>query len=189
MITIVIPEQHHRYFDENNEEFYTIDVEETTLKLEHSLLSLKKWEENWKKPFLDEQEKSYEEILDYVRCMTLNEVRDMDVYRHIPQNLFDSIIDYVKEQRTATWFSGNQLQGVRRSRREKVTAEIIYYWMVSLGIPFEAQTWHLSQLLTLIRVLNIKNSGDTGKKVSKKQAARDRAKLNAQRRAMYNSKG
>lgn len=187
MIEIVIPEQHYEIFDENKEEFLPpVNIKETKIQLEHSLISLKKWEQKWHKPFLQETEKTYEEIIDYIRCMTLNHGVDPEVYNWIPENIINDIISYIKDPMTATWFN-NTLVGAQKNHREVITAEIIYYWMIALSIPVEFQKWHLNQLLTLIKVVNIKNSGD--KKKDKKTAARERAELNKLRREKYKSRG
>lgn len=179
MLTINIPDS--EYFDEKTNEF--IVIKGGTVNLEHSLLSLSKWESKWHKPFLSSTQKSDAEILDYVRCMTLNEM-DPRAYSNIPLSVCNEINEYINNPMTATWFSDNKNSP---PNREVITSEIVYYWMVSLQIPFECETWHLNRLLTLIRVCNIKNSPST--KMSKKDIySRNRA-LNAARRKQINSKG
>lgn len=188
MFDVVIPSQHYEFFDEGNEEFVTVDIKETHFQIEHSLISLKKWEQKWHKPFLDKsKELTNEELVDYIRCMTLTHGVDSDVYNWIPQDVMEKIIEYIRDPMTATWFKDDGLVGGQKNSREIVTAEIIYYWMISLGIPVEFQKWHLNQLLTLIKVVNIKNGKP--QKVDKKTAARERAALNAKRRAAMKSKG
>lgn len=189
MLEIVIPEQHYELFDEEKEEFLPpIDIKETKIQLEHSLISLKKWEQKWHKPFLSKAEKlTYEELSDYVRCMTLNHGIDPEVYHWIPKNVIEDIVNYIKDSMTATWFRDDKLVGAQKNSREVVTAEIIYYWMITLNIPVEFQKWHLNQLLTLIKVVNIKNGKE--KKKDPKIAAKERAALNAKRRAELKSKG
>lgn len=184
MLKINIPEIQDLYV---NNQF--INVPATTLELEHSLVSVHLWESKWHKPFLDNNDKSYEEIIDYVRCMTVfpEDVNPI-VYRSLDQNAIKTIIDYINEPMTATWFSGDKNSKVKgRNRREKVTAELIYYWMIASGIPYECREWHLNQLLTLIQVVSVKNGPE--KKVSKREAAMQRKALNEARRAKYNSKG
>lgn len=188
MLEIIIPEKHIRVFNEIKEEFEYIDVNETKLELEHSLVSVAKWEQKWRKAFLGEDEKTYEEIMDYIRCMTLNGPISQVVYKNISPDLLNQIIDYIKDPMTATTITSmSSMDNTLGVNIKRVTAEIIYYWMISLNIPFECQHWHLNTLLMLIRVINVKNGKQT--KVPKKDAARERARLNAQRRAMYNSKG
>lgn len=194
MIEIVIPEYHyheHDRFDDQNEEFLPdidVDIEETRIQLEHSLLSLKKWEQKWHKPFLRDDKKTYEEIIDYIRCMTLTHGVKPDVYNHIPEEVVEQIVKYIEDPMTATWFKDDGgLVGAQKSSREIITAEIIYYWMITLNIPVEFQKWHLKQLLTLIKVVNIKNQKP--KKVDEQAAARERAALNAKRKKQYNSNG
>ncbi len=187
MLEITIPEQHYEFFDESKEEFLPpVDVKETKIQIEHSLISLKKWEQKWHKPFLSEDEKTYEEIIDYVRCMTLNHGIDPNVYNYIPKNVIEDIIEYIKEPMTATWFK-DDLSSSTRSSREAITAEIIYYWMIALSIPIEFEKWHLNQLFTLIKVVNIKNGKQT--KMDPRTAAKERAALNKIRREKYKSKG
>lgn len=174
-----------KLFNEEKEIF--IHVEKTTLQLEHSLISLRKWEEKWHKPFLMKEDKTVEEILDYFRCMTLNQKKvDPNVYLAISNSSINEIVDYIKDPMSATTFN-DSLIGAQKSSREIVTAEIIYYWMVTYNIPVEFQKWHLNQLLSLIKVVSIKNSPT--KKMSKREAAQQRAALNKARRAKYNSKG
>lgn len=189
MIEIVIPEQHYELFDERTEEFLpSVDIKETKLQLEHSLISIKKWEQKWHKPFLKKgEDKTYEEFSDYIRCMTLTYGVDPEVYKWIPKNVMETVTEYIEDPMTATWFRDDALIGAQKNSREIVTAEIIYYWMITLNIPVEFQKWHLNQLLTLIKVVNIKNGKP--KKVDKRKAAQERAALNKLRREQYNSKG
>lgn len=174
-------------WDPNIEEF--VDVKGATLILEHSLISLQKWEAKWHKPYLNDKNKTPEETVDYIRCMTTktipNEIDDR-IYNYIPENMVMEIVDYINDPMTATKFSNGGPGGGKPSR-EKITAEIIYYWMIALSIPMEYRKWHLNQLLTLIRVCEIKQS--PGKKMGKQElAARNRA-LNAQRRAALHTHG
>lgn len=188
MLEIIIPEQHYEFYDEKKEEFLPpIDIKETKLQLEHSLLSLKKWESKTHKPFLKDKEKTYDELSYYIQCMTLTHNVDPEVYHWIPENVINQVIEYINDPMTATWFSNNTFVGAQTTKRQTVTAEIIYYWMISLNIPVEFQKWHLNQLLTLIKVVNVSNKPP--EKVDKRAAARERAALNRQRREMYNSKG
>ena len=179
MLTIVIPETEE--FDPSTGTFFVYKKE--TLLLEHSLVSLSKWESKWKKPFLSEDDKTPEETLDYIRCMTVNTV-DPSVYRRIPVSAIKKINEYISDPMTATTFSEDPNQ---RRNREIITAEIIYYWMVALEIPFECQKWHLNRLITLIRVCNIKNA--PSKNMSKGEIYRQNTALNAARRKMHGTKG
>lgn len=188
MLEIVIPKQHYELFDEKTEQFLpTIDVPETTIQIEHSLISLKKWEQKWHKPFLRDEEKTYEELSDYIRCMTLTHGVNPEVYKWIPKDVIDKVVEYIKDPMSATTIKERNIVSSQMNSREGITAEIIYYWMIALSIPVEFQKWHLNQLLTLIKVVNIKNRKP--EKMDRKTAARERAALNAQRRAKHNSKG
>lgn len=176
MISIVIPAA--EYFDEKNGEFHSI--KETRLQLEHSLVSVSKWESKWCKPFLGKEDKTPEECTDYVRCMTVTQNVDPTVYRFLTRQNFKQINAYIEAPMTATTFNDREN---KRFGREVITAEIIYYWMIALNIPFECQKWHLNKLLTLVRVCNIKNAPQ--KKMSKREIMeRNRALNNARRSSM-----
>lgn len=180
MLSIVIPGD--ELFNEETSEFTYL--KDTKLQLEHSLVSLSKWESKWKKPFLTKEPKTSEEILDYIKDMTITQNVDPEVYKHIPEDVFAQIDNYIHAELTATWFSDNK--NTPRSR-EVITAELIYYWMIAQNIPFECQKWHLSRLLTLIKVCNIKNQPP--KKMGRKESLHSRAALNAARRQAMNTKG
>ena len=140
-------------FDEEKEEFITIP--EQTIKLEHSLVSLSKWESKWCKPFLSKEDKSYEETIDYIKCMTLTQNVNPIIYGLIDRDSMKQITKYIEAPMTATTFYDDKNS---KHSREIVTAELIYYWMISLQIPFECQKWHLNRLLTLIKVCSIKKN-------------------------------
>lgn len=169
-------------FDEESGEF--VSAESYVLELEHSLYSLSKWESKWHKPFLDNKGMTDEEATDYIKCMTINKDVDESIYYRLTAKNVEQINEYIVEPMTATTFSDNK---GGKGGREIITAELIYYWMVALQIPFECQYWHLGRLLTLIRVCNIKNAPP--KKRGKQDIMRQNAALNAQRRAKLNSKG
>ena len=169
-------------FDEEKEEFITIP--EQTIKLEHSLVSLSKWESKWCKPFLSKEDKSYEETIDYIKCMTLTQNVNPIVYGLIDRDSMKQITKYIEAPMTATTFYDDKKS---KHNREIVTAELIYYWMISLQIPFECQKWHLNRLLTLIKVCSIKN--EPPKKMSTRDVMSRNAALNAARRKRLNTKG
>lgn len=181
MLTVVIPETEE--FDPKTNSFYIRKRE--VLTLEHSLVSLAKWESKWKKPFLSDKNTTLEETLDYIRCMTITQNVDPSVYHRLPASVIKQINDYITDPMTATTFSEDQ---TKRPSREIITAEIIYYWMVALQIPFECQKWHLNRLITLIRVCNIKNDPDK-KKMSRRDIYKQNAALNAARRKVLGTKG
>jgi hypothetical protein len=172
------------YNEETNEFIYTTVAKEQTLQLEHSLVSLSKWESKWCKPFLSKREKTTEEILDYIKYMTLTQNVKPDIYDRLTEENIDQINKYIDAPMTATTFSKESTKG---GAQEIVTAELIYYWMIALNIPFECQKWHLNRLLTLVKVCNIKNSPP--KKMSKRETASRYAKLNAARRKQHNTRG
>lgn len=169
-------------WDEAKQEF--IYTKEQTLELEHSLVSLSKWESKWCKPFLSNTEKTYEETMDYIKCMTLTKNVSQEVYTCLTNSNIDEVKEYISDPMTATYFSeGKNGKG----GREIVTAELIYYWMISLNIPFECQKWHLNRLIALIKVCDIKNQPP--KKRSRREIMSRNAALNAARRKQLNTKG
>ena len=180
MLQITIPGR--EYYDEVKEEF--VNTKEQTLQLEHSLVSLSKWESKWCKVFLSKQEKTNEETLDYIKCMTLTQNVNPEIYKYLTEENIEQINSYIEAPMTATYFSKDEKGG---QSREQITSELIYYWMISLNIPFECQKWHLNRLLTLIRVCNIKNQPP--KKMSKSALMSRNAKLNAARRKQLHTKG
>lgn len=169
-------------WDSEKEIFYYTDP--SKLVLEHSLISISKWESKWNKPFLSKDEKTSEEMIDYVKCMIVNRADPM-VCNCLTTDNYKQINDYIAAPMTATTFRENG--GAPRGNREIMTAEVIYFYMISFGIPFECEKWHINRLLTLIRVCSIKNS--PRKKMSKSAAAKQQRALNAQRRAKSHSKG
>ena len=180
MLQITIPGI--ELWDESREIF--TQTKEQTLQLEHSLVSLSKWESKWGKAFLSKQEKTYEETIDYIKCMTITQNVDPNVYNHLSKSIIDKITEYIEAPMTATYFSKEQSSG---NSREQVTSELIYYWMIALNMPFECQKSHLNRLLTLIRVCNIKNQPP--KKMSKRAIMSRNAALNAARRKQLNTRG
>ena len=172
-------------FDDETQEFITV-CEETTLQLEHSLVSLSKWEAKWHKAFLSKNDKTFEETIDYVRCMTLNENVRPEVYDNLSSENIDQINRYIEEPMTATVITeepGNN----KKTNNEVTTAELIYYWMIAHNIPFECKHWHLNSLITLIRVCNVKNAPP--KKRSKKDIMSRNTALNAARRKRMGTRG
>lgn len=181
MLTIEVPISPEGW-DEVKEEF--VEAKTQTLQLEHSLVSLSKWESKWNKSFLSNKEKTYEETKDYIRCMTITQNVDPEVYNCLRNSDIDKVNQYIQAPMTATTFMEDKSG---KGNREVITSELIYYWMIALNIPFECQKWHLNRLLTLIRVCNIKNTPP--KKRSKRDIMNQNAALNAARRKRLNSKG
>ena len=180
MLQITIPAVEQ--WDEVNQEF--VNLKEQTLQLEHSLVSISKWESKWNKAFLSSKEKSVEETIDYVRCMTLTKNVKPEIYNFLTADNLSEINRYIDAPMTATYFMEDESKS---GGRETITSELIYYWMIALNIPFECQKWHLNRLLTLVKVCNIKNAPP--KRKSKQDIMRRNAKLNADRRKKMHSKG
>ena len=182
MLTITIPET--KYFDERTDEFKTFEAR--TVTLEHSLVSVSKWESKWKLPFLNEDKakpKTQEMMLDYIRCMSLDKNYKTEWGYFIPASLFQSIQDYIDDPMTATTVRDRR----KTPSRKIITSEVIYCWMIQLGIPSEYEKWHLNRLLTLIKVCSIE--GTSGEKMSKQETLAMYKSLNASRRARSGSRG
>lgn len=149
-----------------------------TLRLEHSLKAIQAWESKWKVSFIDGGEKTSEQVLDYIRCMSDRKLTDEELSR-LDSGSINRITSYISDSMTATTFRDSTPSG---ARREKITAEIVYYWMLVHQIPMECANWHINQLLTLIRVANVKSQKQS--KVSERDVLQDYAAINAKRRAM-----
>lgn len=180
MLTIIVPGTD--MFDDAKQEFFTSPA--VTLELEHSLFSLSKWESKWEIPFLGGTEKTTEQTLDYIRVMTISPDVPAEVYDRLTSTNLQAINEYINAKMTATWFK--EAPGPK-NRGEAITAEIIYYWLVSHTIPFECQHWHLNRLITLIKVCNEKNAPK--KKMSRRELLAQQRQLNAERRANLNTSG
>lgn len=180
MLQLTIPAT--ELWDEANEMF--LYSEEQTLNLEHSLVSLSKWEMKYHKPFLTKEEKTIEETIYYVKCMTLNENVDELVYNLLTNEHLKKINEYIEDPMSAT-----TIKEMQRGKRngEQVTNEVIYYWMTALNIPVEYENWHLNRLFTMIRVCNAKNQPP--KKMGRRDVMSQNRALNAARRQQYNTKG
>ena len=198
MLKIHIPEVED-YDDERNNEF--INIKACDLVLEHSLISISEWEARWHKPFLTTKEKTNEEILDYIRCMVMRrDANNVDprIFEFIPEEELKRIQEYIEDDHTATCFkkSVSELQGRRPEKKEVLTSEVIYYYMIALGIPKDFEKWHLGRLQTLIKVCNEKNKEQDPKYKNKQLTTKDQARLaadyhalNQKRRAALNTKG
>lgn len=181
MLTVMIPP--NELFNESTKEFIPVASQE--LQLEHSLISLSKWESIHTIPFLAKGKKTEEQTIDYIKCMTITKGVDPLVYQCIPDSVLEQITKYIEAPMSATTFGWEPKDsGVP----ETITAELIYYWMVAFTIPFDpCQKWHLNKLLTLIRVCNVKNAPD--KKQSHSDMVAERRRLNAERKHKYGTKG
>lgn len=181
MLTVTIPES--EIFDPKDETFYT--TKKVQLSLEHSLVSISKWEAKHCKPFLTDASKTEEEILDYIKCMTLNQNVDADTYKCIPANILLQIKQYIESPMTATTISG----GKQTSKKQIMTSELLYYYMIAYQIPFECQKWHLNRLMTLIRICDAKNQDPKKNKMKVNDVMKQNASLNAARKKALGTKG
>lgn len=170
------------FFNEETEEFVVVDA--TIIDLEHSLVSLSKWEAKHEKAFLGRTEKTNEELFDYLKCMILNKDIDPDIILNASKHNFEEIQKYIESNQSALKF--DSVPG-RSGVGEAITSELIYYWMIAYNIPFECERWHLNRLFSLIRVCSIKNSPK--KKMTKQELAKRNRELNAKRRAELGTQG
>lgn len=181
MITLRIKAGQH--WDSENEVF--VNVPETEIRLEHSLRAVSKWESRHCKPFLGRREWTAGETLDYIRCMCMDEGANPAVFLSLSREQIEAVQKYIDLPMTATWFSNRNQQSANRG--SAVTSELIYFWMTSYGIDWQAQDWHLNRLMTLIQVCSEKNK--PAKKMPKNQAAARQRALNAARRRKYHTGG
>lgn len=182
MLRITIPPG--EMYDECKNEFYSLD-KPVTITLEHSLVSLSKWESKWKKPFISKSEdRTIEETIDYIKCMTITQNVNEDAYKFLTNENINAVNSYISDTMTATKIYSDKKE---RNSRKAITSELIYYWMISLNIPFECQKWHLNRLLMLIEVCNAENQPP--KKRSNKEVMSEYAAINAARRKKLNTKG
>lgn len=185
MLQIVIPGVEREEWDEQKDEFvYHTLTKPQVLHLEHSLIALSKWESKWCRSFLSKEEKTKEEIVDYIRFMTLDKSIESSVYDRLSEGNLKDVMNYIEAPMTATTFPKSN---DRSGRKRRITSELIYYWMIACGIPFECERWHLNRLLTLIRVCNTENA--PSKKINAREAAMRYAQLNAARKKQWHTKG
>lgn len=181
MLKLQIEQVEH--YDEENQVFVMMGGR--TVELEHSLLSLSKWESKHQKPFLGQESKTTNEILDYIRCMILSPDILENVVESLQQVHLDAINDYINSKESATTFGIMPEQN--KGRGEVITSELIYYWMVAFNIPFECETWHINRLFSLVRICNIKSQKP--KKMNRQEIAQQNRALNEQRRKQLNTSG
>lgn len=183
MLTITVP-KNELYDSRTNRFIYT---KETTLKLEHSLVSISKWESHWHKAFLKKGNKTNEEVIDYIKCMTITQNVDPNVYRSFTQDNMKDIQDYISDPMTATVIHEMASSKEGPISSETPTSELIYYWMIQFGVPSKYEKWHINKLLTLLKVCQIKSQPN--KSISQTQLLQRNAEINAMRRAKLGSKG
>ena len=180
MLELVIPS--HEFFDEGKSEF--IIKKGKTIQVEHSLVSVSKWEAKWQTQFLTKREKTIEETIDYIKCMCITQNVPEEVFDNLTNENIDTITKYIAAPMTATSFNDNKKEN---QSRETITSEILYYWMISYNIPIKCEKWHLNRLIALIRVCDFKNAPP--KKMSKSEIMRRNKELNEQRKKQYNTNG
>lgn len=180
MLQVVIPAR--EYFDSSKNEF--VYLAEQKLTLEHSLISISKWESKWKKPFLDDKrEKTREESVDYIRCMSVGKPIDNLAIQWVPQSVINQINEYISDPMTATWFNEQN----KRPGRQVVTSELVYYWMIAFHVPMECEKWHFNRLLTLIKICELKNAPK--KRMKRKDVHAQYMALNAARKKQLEASG
>jgi len=180
MLRIIVPGI--ELYDEVREEF--TNAEGFVLELEHSLVSLSKWESLYEKPFLSKEKHTDQEVIDYIRAMILNDNYPEEVIERISKENFEQVHAYIDAKMTATWFTENKNEP---KSREIITAELIYYWMIKLNIPIEFERWHLNRLFTLIKVFNLKDGKQ--RKMSRSEILARNREINAQRKSDFGTSG
>lgn len=178
MLEIIIPST--ELYDNSKNEF--IYIQEQKIELEHSLVSLSKWESKWHIPFFKKKEKTIEEIVDYIRCMTLTPEVPYEIYNFITPEIINEVTKYIDDSMTATTFHDNKKDRTKKRNDKTITSEVIYYYMTLYNIPIECQDWHLNRLLTLIQVCSVNNNP---KKMSKKDILAQNRSINAARRKKH----
>lgn len=181
MLEITIPRT--EYFDSEKQEFGYYDAQ--TLKFEHSLISISKWESKWTKPFLTKEEKTQKEIMSYIQCMCITPVSDKSIFSRLTAANQQEIVDYISAPMTATWFN----EPKNSSNKKITTSEVIYAQMIGFGIPVEFEKWHINRLLTLIKVCDIMFNDDSKNKMSEQEIYQSNRELNEARRKKYNTTG
>ncbi len=163
----------------------TDDSDAVELKLEHSLVSLSKWESIHEKAFFGREEKTFEDTVSYVEQMILTENPPVKFVERLTKDDFEKIAEYINGKHSATWF---REEAPTRAPSEVITSELIYYWMIQFQIPFKpVDEWNLSRLMTLIKIAGVKQSKP--KKMSRHSLAEQYRQLNAQRREQYGTAG
>lgn len=179
MLRIIVPGE--EFWDEVTETFSTVN--DQVIELQHSLLSVSKWESKYQIPFLSTEDKTTEQIYDYIRCMSMTPI-DEEVFTRLTAAELSQVNDHVDSPESATTFG---TMPDRKGRGETITSELMYYWMVAFEIPFECEKWHLNRLFALIRICNIKNSPP--EKRSRHQVAQQNREINAKRREALQTNG
>jgi hypothetical protein len=189
MLELTIPAQ-DQVWDSEKQEFSS--HRGATIRLEHSLISISKWESKYHKPFLEEVEMTMDELNYYIKCMTLTQSVPDEIYNYLTEENYMAIKDYIADPMTATSFYDNT-PGKKGPgpRKQIVTSELIYYWMIAQNIPLECEKWHLNRLMTLIKICSIKNAEANGKspKMSRREILQSNAELNRKRREAMHTKG
>ena len=180
MLKLTIPA--HEFWDDASQSF--VYTKETVLSLEHSLISVSKWESIWHRPFLTDEKRTYAETISYIKCMTITQNVDPIIYTLISNEHITQVLDYISDRMTATWFGGSDESKSTPVKKEIITSELIYYWMSVFNLPSDYEKWHLNRLLTLIRICKIKRDEENnGGKKNAKDSMKSNASLMAARRA------
>lgn len=185
MLTLTIPSI--EIIDEDTSEIRTING--ATIQLEHSLVSVSKWESKWHVPFLAKEKKTSEQLRSYVQCMTITQNVNPAIYNNLSEENVKEIQAYIDDPHSATKFSNFAPKGSGRGKREVMTSELIYYYMSALNIPFECQKWNFNRLMNLLHIASLKQDPKGGKKMSRKEIYAQNSRLNEARRAALGTKG
>lgn len=182
MLKLIVPSE--EYYDEETNTFS--QTKDYVLQLEHSLVSISKWESKWKKPYISKAKKTYQERCDYVRCMTITQNIPPHVYRNLTEAALARVDLYMADPMSATTI--RSIKGKGGGGSSSITSETVYYWMIQYGIPFSCEKWNFNRLMALINICGRKVSNQ-GKKPNGKHLMQQMYDLNEKRKAQFHTKG
>lgn len=189
-----IPQQ--ELFDNRSQTFITIPEQHIPafhLQLRHSLMSIAKWESRWHDSFLAKETMDADELIDYVRCMTINTQKNQDVYKYLGKDDYDQILEYMQDPMSAIDLNAKRNKETKKGRKKRETAESVYYAMFNLGIPIECEKWHFNRLSALLDYCADNGTGGKAGTAGRPKTQREMMELyhalNQKNRKKYNSKG
>lgn len=168
-------------FNSKTNEIYVFSKK--TIRFEHSLIAISKWEEKYRKSFV-ESTKSIDEVVYYAWCMCLDDIEYEEFTMRLNQQILNKISDYISDTPTATKVP---LIGDKNHKGDKITSELIYYWLTIHNIPFSVESWNFHRMMALIEIAIFKSTPP--KKRSNAEILRERRELNERRLKEMKSHG